>query len=32
MKPVKELIHLAALQKNWIKPGLDFTGKPEKNL
>ena len=30
MKPVKELLYLAALQKNLIKPLLDFTGKPVK--
>ena len=32
MKPVKELLYLAALQKNLIKPLLHFTGKPGKNL
>ena len=32
MKPVKALLHLAALQKKLIKPLLDFTEKPGKNL
>ena len=32
MKPVKELLHLAVLQKKLLKPLLDFTGKPGKNL
>ena len=31
MKPVKKLLYLAA-KKKLIKPLLDFTGKPGKNL